>query len=75
MDFDEALAAATETRGPCCTLGRFLDELPDDQRAKVQAALDGGVKQTHIAKALATMTKDPVWNSRGQMVSTHRLQH
>lgn len=75
MDFDDALAATSTRKGPRCTLCRFLDTLPDEQAAKINTALRSDVQQSHIARALAKMTGDSTWNSRGQMVALHRREH
>ena len=75
MDFDDALAAAVENKGPRCTLCRFIEAQPETQQAKINAALRSNMEQTRIARALGKMTGDPAWDSRHAMVRTHREKH
>ena len=72
IDFDEALAATALPKGPRCQLCRLLDSIDETQRTKVQRALDSQIEQTRIARSLAAMTGDDVWNSRSAMVKSHR---
>lgn len=72
----EAVTAAAQTpKGPRCTVGRLLDELPDDYRDDLTALLASNVISTVIAAGLAKIAADekqPTWEIMAGTLQRHR---
>ena len=71
-DFAAALAEATKASSPSrCSTGLAISKMSDKDRKQLQAALDGDVAGSVIAKALTAMGH----RVRAQNVQTHRKGH
>lgn len=69
MSFLEEVRAASVIQGPTCTLALLMDDLPDDLREQVRAALDD---PTINGEAIARALQNRGYKMRGSTVQRHR---